>query len=213
MRNKRKKFQEVKSFENVIEWNDPKPKKKVKKLLKSYDYVVLELGCGKGDYTVQLAKKYPTKLFIGVDIQGERIWRGAKDSLEEKINNANFLRTQIENIGEYVPKKSVNEIWLTFPDPYPRDRQAKRRLTSPRFLEIYKKLLKKGGVVHLKTDSKGLYEYTLESVKSSDFGIEEKIEDIYLEGLKINPDIHQVQTTFEKKHLNAGKSIKYLRFS
>ncbi len=145
MRNKKRKFEEVKGFSNVLEWNTPEVKDKLKKLLKEYNNVVLELGCGKGEYTVQLAKKYPETLFIGVDIQGERIWGGAKDALEDKISNAYFLRIQVENIKEYIPKKSINEIWITFPDPFPRERQSKRRLTSPRFLEIYKGLLKKNG--------------------------------------------------------------------
>jgi tRNA (guanine-N7-)-methyltransferase len=213
MRNKSKKFQEVKNFENVIEWNDPKAKEKVKEIFESYEYMVLELGCGKGEYTVQLAKKYPETLFLGVDIQGERIWKGAKEALENKIDNAYFLRTQIENIKEYIPKKSIDEIWITFPDPFPKDRHAKKRLTSPRFLEIYKSLLEEGGVVHLKTDSKELFEYTIESVQDSEFSMIKKLEDIYLEGLNLHPDINEIQTTFEKKHLKNGKSIKYLNFT
>jgi tRNA (guanine-N7-)-methyltransferase len=175
--------------------------------------MVLELGCGKGEYTVQLAKKYPETLFLGVDIQGERIWKGAKEALENKIDNAYFLRTQIENIKEYIPKKSIDEIWITFPDPFPKDRHAKKRLTSPRFLEIYKSLLEEGGVVHLKTDSKELFEYTIESVQDSEFSMIKKLEDIYLEGLNLHPDINEIQTTFEKKHLKNGKSIKYLSFT
>jgi len=174
--------------------------------------IVLELGCGKGEYTLELAKKYPETLFLGIDIQGERIWRGAKDALESKINNAYFLRTQIENINEFIPKKSVSSIWITFPDPFPKDRHAKKRLTSPRFLKIYKKLLKKGGVVHLKTDSGDLYNYTKEIVGSSNFKIQKDIEDIYLEGLSIDEDINNIQTTFEIKYLREGRSIKYLRF-
>ncbi len=210
MRNKRKKFQEVKNFVNVIEWNDPKAKEKVREIFKNYEQTVLELGCGKGEYTVQLAKKYPETLFVGVDIQGERIWKGAKEAIEENIPNAYFLRTQIENIQEYIPKKSVDEIWLTFPDPFPKDRQAKRRLTSPRFLDIYKKILKKGGVVNLKTDSQGLYEYTLEQIKERKFKILDNQTNIYGEG--DIEDITDTQTTFEKKHLEKGKTIKYLKF-
>jgi tRNA (guanine-N7-)-methyltransferase len=212
-RSKKKKFEEVKAFSNVFEWNNPKAKEDLKELFNEYEDIVLELGCGKGEYTVELAKKYPETLFLGVDIQGERIWRGAKDALENKINKAYFLRTQIENIKEFVPKKSVSGIWITFPDPFPRDRHAKKRLTSPRFLEIYKKLLKKGGVVHLKTDSDDLYKYTKEVVTDSDFKIQQDIEDIYLEGLNLNPDINEIQTTFEKKHLKKGRSIKYLYFT
>jgi tRNA (guanine-N7-)-methyltransferase len=212
MRSKKRKFREVKDFNNVVEWNDPEAKDKLKTLFGKYADIVLELGCGKGEYTLELAKKYPETLFLGIDIQGERIWRGAKDALESKINNAYFLRTQIENINEFIPKKSVSSIWITFPDPFPKDRHAKKRLTSPRFLKIYKKLLKKGGVVHLKTDSGDLYNYTKEIVGSSNFKIQKDIEDIYLEGLSIDEDINNIQTTFEIKYLREGRSIKYLRF-
>jgi tRNA (guanine-N7-)-methyltransferase len=213
MRNKRKKFEEVKNFENVIEWNDPKAKEKIKEIFRNYEQMVLELGCGKGEYTVQLAKKYPETLFLGVDIQGERIWKGAKEALENKIDNAYFLRTQIENIKGFIPKNSVSAIWITFPDPFPKERQSKKRLTSPRFLGMYKDLLKRDGVVHLKTDSKELFEYTIESVQDSEFSMIKKVEDIYLEGLNLHPDINEIQTTFEKKHLKNGKSIKYLNFT
>ncbi len=212
MRSKKRKFGEVKDFNNVVEWNDSEAKDKLKALFGKSEDIVLELGCGKGEYTLELAKKYPETLFLGIDIQGERIWRGAKDALESKINNAYFLRTQIENINEFIPKKSVSSIWITFPDPFPKDRHAKKRLTSPRFLKIYKKLLKKGGVVHLKTDSGDLYNYTKEIVGSSNFKIQKDIEDIYLEGLSIDEDINNIQTTFEIKYLREGRSIKYLRF-
>jgi len=210
MRSKKKKFQELKTFNNVFEWNTKGVKKDIKKLFKQRKEVILELGCGKGEYTVQLAKRYPGKIFIGVDIQGERIWKGAKQAIEENIPNAYFLRTQIENIQEYIPKKSISEIWLTFPDPFPKDRKAKKRLTSPRFLDIYKKILKRGGVVNLKTDSQGLYEYTLEQIEEKKLKIEENNQDIYASS--DIEDVTGIQTTFEKKHLEKGKTIKYLKF-
>jgi tRNA (guanine-N7-)-methyltransferase len=144
-----------------------------------------------------------------VDIQGERIWKGAKQAIEENIPNAYFLRAQIENIQEYIPKKSITEIWITFPDPFPKEKQAKKRLTSPRFLDMYKKILKRGGVVNLKTDSQSLYEYTLKQVVEEELKIEEDCRDIYSEGNIEN--VTDIQTTFEKKHLEKGKTIKYLR--
>jgi len=211
MRSKKKKFQELKTFNNVFEWNTKGVKKDIKKLFKQKKEVVLELGCGKGEYTVQLAKRYPEKIFIGVDIQGERIWKGAKQAIEENIPNAYFLRTQIENIQEYIPKKSITEIWLTFPDPFPKDRKAKKRLTSPRFLDLYKKILKKGGVVNLKTDSQMLYEYTLEQIKEKKYKIIENQIDVY--GVGNIKNVTDIQTTFEKKHLEKGKTIKYLKFA
>jgi tRNA (guanine-N7-)-methyltransferase len=210
MRSKKKKFEELKTFNNVFEWNTKGVKKELKKLLKQNKEVVLELGCGKGEYTVELAKRYPEKIFIGVDIQGERIWKGAKQAIEENIPNVYFLRAQVENIPEYIPKKRVEEIWLTFSDPFPKDRKAKKRLTSPRFLDMYKKILKKGGVVNLKTDSQGLYEYTLEQIEKKKLKILENQVDIY--ELGDIEDITDIQTTFEKKHLEKGKTIKYLRF-
>lgn len=210
MRSKKKKFEELKTFSNVFEWNTKGVKRGIKKLFKQKKDFILELGCGKGEYTVELAKRYPEKIFIGVDIQGERIWKGAKQAIEEDISNAYFLRTQIENIQEYIPKRSVEEIWLTFPDPFPKDRKAKRRLTSPRFLDMYKKILKKSGVVNLKTDSQGLYEYTLEQIEGRKLRILENQIDIYGEG--DTEDVTDIQTTFEKKHLEKGKTIKYLSF-
>ncbi len=141
----------------------------------------------------------------------ERIWKGAKQAIEENIPNAYFLRTQIENIQEYIPKKSITEIWLTFPDPFPKDRKAKKRLTSPRFLDLYKKILKKGGVVNLKTDSQMLYEYTLEQIKEKKYKIIENQIDVY--GVGNIKNVTDIQTTFEKKHLEKGKTIKYLKFA
>lgn len=211
-RDKRKKFNEIKGFANVYEWDTPKGKDCLKEIFNQFEEVVLELACGKGEYTIELAKRYPRTLFLGVDVQGERIWKGAKVALEGKVNNAYFLRTQIENIKEFIPKKSVNGIWITFPDPFPKDRHEKKRLTSPRFLDIYKSLLKENGVAHLKTDSEELFNYTIGSVKESGFSIVKKVEDIYLEGLILHPDINGIQTTFERKHLRNGKSIKYLSF-
>lgn len=212
-RSKRRKFEEVRSFANVFEYNAPQVKEQLRELLEKYEDVVLELGCGKGEYTVALAKKYPSKLLLGVDIQGERIWRGAKDAIEGKVENAYFLRVQVENIKEYIPKKSVNEIWITFPDPFLRERQEKKRLTSPRFLGIYKEILKENGVVHLKTDSQELFDYTLGTVEEFGFTLTKNIGDIYLVGLNLSKDINEIQTTFEKKHLREGRSIKYLQFT
>lgn len=212
-RSKKRKFEEVRSFANVFEYNDPQVKERLRELSEKHEDVVLELGCGKGEYTVALARRYPNMLFLGVDIQGERIWRGARDAIEGKVENAYFLRVQVENIKEYLPKRSVNEIWITFPDPFLRERQEKKRLTSPRFLEIYKEILQEKGVVHLKTDSQELFDYTVNTVREFGFTLIKRVEDIYLVGLNLSGDINEVQTTFEKKHLAEGRSIKYLQFS
>ena len=210
-RDKRKKFLEIKEFSNVLEWDNENFKERVKELLNEYDRCILELGCGKGEYSMYLGQNNPGTLVFGLDIQGERIWKGAKDALEHKLKNVFFIRMQIENIVSVFPKKSVNEIWITFPDPFPKDRDSKKRLTSPRFLNMYKKILKKGGIIHLKTDSKELFKYTQESVNEMGFKIEKKVEDIYNQNIDVVPEVINVQTTFEKKHIEAGKVIKYLK--
>lgn len=213
MRKKKEKFRELKTYGNVIEWNDSDAKEELNLLFTKYQSVILELGCGRGEYTVALAKKYPETLFVGIDIQGERIWRGAKDALEGKISNAYFLRIKVENILEYIPKKRIDEIWITFPDPFPKERRSKRRLTSPMFLHMYKNLLKINGKVHLKTDSNDLYEYTKESAKECGFKVGGEIEDTHSMELDTGSDINEVETRFEKKHLEEGKSIKYLQLT
>ena len=212
-RKKKRKFDELKGFQNVFEWKDQDFKDLVKGIFNESNAVILELACGKGDYAVYLGKRYPKKLVVGIDIQGERIWSGAKRAMDEDLDNVLFLRLQIENLSSVIPKGSVNEIWITFPDPFPRDRDSKRRLTSPRFLRMYKKLLKSGGSIHLKTDSEDLYEYTLDIVKEEGFRVEVEVEDVYLEGLSVESEVNEVQTTFEKKHLEEGKTIRYLRVS
>ena len=199
----------MKSFKNVFQWNDDNTKEKVIEIIDQYEKVILELACGKGEYAIHLGKNNRDTLVIGIDIQGERIWKGAKEALENNLSNVYFLRIQIQNILEYIPKNSINEIWITFPDPFPRERDIKRRLTSPRFIDMYKDILKKDGVVHLKTDSDELYEYTLGVIEDMRLRVLENIEDIYSNG--DIPNLTDIQTTFEKKHLEDGKKIKYLR--
>jgi tRNA (guanine-N7-)-methyltransferase len=210
-RKKKKKFEEMRSFKNVFQWDDEDTKEKVKEIIGQYEKVMLELACGRGEYSLHLGKNNKDTLLLGIDIQGERIWKGAKEALENNLENVYFLRTQIQNILEYIPKNSVNEIWITFPDPFPRERDSKRRLTSHRFFEMYKDILKEDGVVHLKTDSDELYEYTLEVIEDMGLNVLENMLDIYSNG--DIPNLTDIQTTFEKKHLEDGKSIKYLKFN
>ena len=200
----------MKSFSNVLEWNNDNTKKKVREIIGQYEKVILELACGKGEYALHLGKNNRDTLVIGIDIQGERIWKGAKDALENNLPNVYFLRIQIQNILEYIPKNSINEIWITFPDPFPRERDIKRRLTSPRFIDMYKDILKEDGVIHLKTDSDELYEYTLEVIEDMKLKVLKNISDIYSNG--DIPNLTDIQTTFEKKHLEDGRKIKYLKF-
>lgn len=170
--------------------------------------VVLELGCGKGEYTVGLAKVYPEKNFIGIDIKGSRIWKGARTALEEKIANAGFLRTRIEFIGSFFAPGEVDEIWLTFPDP--QLEKKRKRLTAPGFLNEYRKFLKDNGLVHLKTDSPLLYDYTMGTLRHNHLDVIRYTEDLYA-GSAAGP-VLSIQTYYEKKHIAQGLAIHYISF-
>lgn len=209
-RKKLKRFNELKTFKNVIHWEQPHTRRYVRKIFRKYDKRILELACGKGEYTIGLARRNPDTLHLGIDIQGERIWTGAKIALEEELENVYFLRTQIDILDKYIPRKSVDEIWITFPDPFLKDRLERKRLTSKKFLKIYKKILKRDGIIHLKTDSKELFDFTINTANEFKYEILENIWDIY-SGQEI-PSILDLKTTFEKKHLKNGKKIGYLRF-
>ena len=207
---KLQRFAELDTLANVAQISQNDIKKKLQGFLTEKP-LILELGCGRGEYTISLAKQYPEKQFIGVDIQGERLWFGAKYALEKKLKNVMFLRLQVENLAEYFENNSITEIWITFPDPFPRKRQIKKRLTSPRFLELYQQTLEKDGSVHLKTDDFNLFTYSQESVK--DFGeqILEKIDNNHSDNHK---GLHlDTKTYYEKIHLQGGKAIYYLKFS
>lgn len=171
--------------------------------------IVLELGCGKGEYTVGLAKKYPNKNFIGIDIKGARLWRGCKTSNEDKMNNVAFVRTHIQMIESYFAENEVSEIWITFPDP--QLKKPNKRLTCERFLKLYKNILKQDGIVHLKTDSQELYEYTKDEVLiSSKREILYNTNDLYNSDFK--EDVIEIQTFYEAMYLKIGKPITYLKF-
>lgn len=209
-RAKLKKFQELADFKNVAQVNDRDIKNKLKKFSLNSSELILELACGRAEYSLALAKKHPNKKYIAIDIQGERLWHGAKTAQEEKIDNIFFLRAQIENLLDYFDQHSVDQIWITFPDPFPREKQIKKRLTSPRFLDMYKKILKDKNLLHLKTDDKNLYNYSLEAIKEAGANIEKTIENIYKQ--KDIPAELKIKTTFEKKHLANNKSINYIAF-
>ena len=178
--------------------------------------IILELGCGKGEYTVEMARMYPDKNFIGVDIKGARIWRGAKTIEEEKTPNAAFLRTKIEFIATFFAKDEVSEIWLTFSDPQLKDGREKHRLTHPRFLKIYRKIVKPEGLVHLKTDSRFLADYTLVILKSENIVPDTIANDVYGTDWKLLNKKEQkhlaIKTFYEQKFLGEGKLINYIRF-
>ena len=173
--------------------------------------ITLELACGKGDYAIGLAQRFPERNFIGVDIKGARIWRGAKTALELGLTNVAFLRTRIEQIALFFEEKEVDEIWITFPDPFLRNSKSNRRLTSPMFLAQYRKLLRPGGFVHLKTDDPTLFEFTLEVLQAEeDVNIEYQDHDIYAKPLPMSE--LEIKTFYEKQHLAIGRTIKFVRF-
>lgn len=173
--------------------------------------ITVELACGRGEYTVGLAALFPDRNFIGVDIKGERIWKGSTLAEEQGLKNAAFLRTQILTIGNFFTEGEIDEIWLVFPDPRPKVRDAKRRLTNPRFLAMFRKLLKPGGYLRLKTDNTGLYEYTLEVVRAMpDINDLAFTDNLYNSPLQ--PECFDIRTNYEEKFASVGETIKYLRF-
>ncbi len=172
--------------------------------------IVLELGCGKGDYTIALARIHPDRNYIGVDIKGARLWRGAKTAVEDKMGNVAFIRTRIELIEQFFAEGEVSEIWITFPDPQPK--KPLKRLTSPRFLNHYRTFLKPGGIMHLKTDSQELYDYSLNEVLLPEsLPVHYSTNDLYASDC--DDEAKLTQTFYEKIWLAEGKTITYIRFS
>lgn len=224
-RNKLQKFAEVLSFPNVYENFDSenpglagKDGERVElkgrwaeQHFGNANPITLELACGKGEYTIGLAGHFPERNFIGVDVKGARIWRGAKTALELGLPNACFLRTRIEQLGHFFEKNEVEEIWITFADPFLKKGKENRRLTAGPFLDRYKKILKPSGLVHLKTDDPTLYEFTLETLADrKDFTQLYTDDDIYAKPLPM-PEL-EFKTFYERQHLAVGKTIKYVRF-
>lgn len=212
-KDKLRRFAEITAFANVIELEEGKRLNGqwAEQHFKNQNPVVLELGCGKGEYTVNLGRLFPEINFIGIDYKGNRIWRGAKTALDEGISNVAFLRIQIENLQDYFGENEISEIWITFPDPQPQVSREKKRLTSPRFLKMYRMILKKTGAVHLKTDSDSLYLYTLLQVGEP--GLELLISTSDLYNSDFADDILSIKTYYEKKYLATNKNINYLKFN
>lgn len=170
--------------------------------------IVLELGCGKGEYAVGLARRYPDKNFIGVDIKGARMWSGASAAVKENISNVAFLRTHIELITHFFAPGEVSEIWITFPDP--QMKKTRKRLTSTRMLDLYRHILKENGIIHLKSDSPFLYTYTRAMVEANQFPVLLDTADLYNSG--VDDEILGIKTFYEQQWLERGKSIKYIKF-
>jgi tRNA (guanine-N7-)-methyltransferase len=171
--------------------------------------IVVELACGKGDYTIGLARRFPDRNFIGVDIKGSRIWYGSNTAEEEGLDNVAFLRTQILRIENFFAENELSELWITFPDPRPRDRDERRRLTHPRYLQMYQRMLKEGGMFHLKTDDRPFFDFTLEMLKEFPVRNLKQTTDLY--NSPMLEEHFGIQTTYEKRWLEEGKKINYLR--
>ncbi len=209
---------ELDSFDNVIQpeigevagKDHPMKGQWNKEVLRNNNAVVLELGCGKGEYTVGLAKRFPEKNYIGIDIKGARMWRGAKTSNELKLPNVAFIRTRIEFINSFFATDEVDEIWVTFPDPHPGGKNSNKRLTSPWFLNLYRQFLKNKGIIHLKTDNTELYNYTKSVAEYNELEIIFSTGDLYSEALP--DDILSIRTHYENLFLKDGLKINYITF-
>jgi tRNA (guanine-N7-)-methyltransferase len=218
-KNKLKRFRENETFENVFQ---PTREELVNKsyalkgnwntsFFKNNNPLILELGCGKGEYSVALAQKYQNKNFIGIDIKGARFWRGAKTAVEDKIPNIAFLRTQIELIEYAFDENEVDEIWITFPDPQIKYKRTKHRMTNSEFLQKYRKVLKKDGIVNLKTDSEFMHGYTLGLLHGEGHEVLYSNHDVYKQ--EGSPDeVTSIQTFYEAQYLEQNKPITYIRF-
>ncbi|WP_353127788.1 tRNA (guanosine(46)-N7)-methyltransferase TrmB [Parapedobacter pyrenivorans] len=208
-KDKLKKFAEISTFANVLQLEEGKPKKGQWAFSQFGNErpIVLELACGKGEYTVNMAKLFPDKNFIGIDYKGNRIWRGAKTALEEGLANVAFLRIQIETILDYFASGEVSEIWITFPDPQPQQSREKKRLTNPAFLNVYQQILVPNGIMHLKTDNDGLYAYTIEKLAELELPVYSQTTDLYRSDLV--DEVLAIKTYYEKKYLQV-KNINYV---
>jgi tRNA (guanine-N7-)-methyltransferase len=210
------RFSEILEFNNVVQavngevYNRKHPLagRWAREFFGSSRPVVLELGCGKGEYTVGMAGMFPDRNYIGIDIKGSRMWKGAKQAIENKMPNVGFLRTRIEFITSFFDRDEVDEIWITFPDPQPR--KPRKRLTAPSFLDRYRMFLKPGRPVHLKTDSRELYDFTLAVIGRNGLEIVRQTGDLY--STAAANEILSIKTYYEQQFLDQGKPIFYLEF-
>ena len=215
MRNKLERFRENLERRNVVEPGKPifeNIRGRWAQFFGNDHPITFELGCGKGAYTIGLARQYSDRNFVGVDVKGARIWVGSTQAVDEQLDNAAFLRIRLLDITRYVGEHEAAELWITFPDPRPRDRDAKRRLTSDRFLDLYCRILLPGGWVHLKTDNAKLFAYTLEVLSArDDIRLLEHTDDLYSSALYGSEQ--QITTDYERRFRAEGKKINYLRFT
>ncbi|MEO7531414.1 MAG: tRNA (guanosine(46)-N7)-methyltransferase TrmB [Sediminibacterium sp.] len=203
------RFEAIKHFPNVLEYPQDM-KGKWKEFFKNESLITLELACGKGEYAVGLGRLYPKRNFIGIDIKGNRIWRGAKTAIDEELPNVAFIRSHIDKITDYFVKDEVAEIWITFPDPQLRGSRAKKRLTHPKFLRLYQQVLKEGGLINLKTDSPDLYQFTLAVINLFELDLIEHTDQVYAQG-DIKPEL-LIKTHYEGLDIAQSNRIHYISF-
>jgi len=214
-KNKLKRFAENETFANLFQHTDfnvreasfPMKGKWHSDYFNNNNPIILELGCGRGEYTIGMAERFPEKNFIGIDRKGARIWRGCKDGIEKNLKNVAFLRIKIEDVEHYFERNEVSEIWVTFPDP--QLKKERRRLISPNFISKYEKILVPHGIIHLKTDSRELYEYVVETAPLENWMLIEIIVDIY-NNVDKDSILNQIQTFYERKWLSEEKVISYI---
>ncbi len=209
---------ELDDFDNLIQFTDQPEQENfrlrgiwAKEHFMNSNPITLELACGKGDYTVVLAEKHPDRNFIGIDMKGPRLWSGCIAAQKRSLTNVAFLRIEILNLVHYFAEEEIEEIWITFPDPFLKNGSSNKRLTATRYLDAYKQVTKSGSTLHLKTDSTPLFEFSLRSLRDNRCTVEEKIDDIYDDEEK-HEDLY-IKTNYEKKHLADNRIIKYVRFS
>ncbi len=210
-KDKLRRFAEFLTFPNCFEFPYHLKGKWKSDYFKNNNPIVLELGCGKGEYTVNLSEAFPDKNFIGIDIKSNRMWVGAKMAIEHKRNNVAFIRMVIDKLDEHFELAEVDEIWITFPDPFPKDRHEKHRLTHPRFLKIYKNVIKPGGIIHFKTDDDGLFNYTTELFQQ--LGIEPilHVKNVH-QSNEVDSYVRNITTHYEKLFSAKGRTIKFMKF-
>ncbi len=215
-KNKLAKFADMATYNNVFQYSYETLRQEGFPLKGKWDSyfqnnhpIVLELGCGKGEYTVGMAKKFPEKNFIGVDIKGARMWKGATQASEETLSNVAFIRTNIEFISYFFAENEISEIWITFPDP--QMKKVNKRLTGTHFMQEYSRILHNNGIIHLKTDSNFLFTYTRAMIEENKLDVLFETDDLYNSGLQ--DDILEIQTFYEQQWRERGLSIKYIRFT
>lgn len=223
-KNKLLKFEQLATFQNVYQNYGKYPHETLRNHLgveldmrgKWHEHfgnqnnIVLELACGGGEYTVGMAERLPDTNYVGLDIKGNRIWNGARYGLEKNLKNAAFIRTRIESLDSYFAPNEVSEIWITFADPFLSKRRESKRLTHTRFLNLYRKVLKPNGLIHLKTDCPILYAFTLEMIELNKATIHYQNDDIYGKGYE--EPLLEIKTKYERMHLLDGRTIKYVKF-